>query len=235
VDEACHTYERAMWMRHVTHMNESCGWSMSHIWTSHMTCFIYMWNVAQTCAWHDSSICVTWLIHMWNMAHTRAWHDLHICVACLVHVWNMTHYAWHDSLCVTWLIHMCDKTHSYLWQDLFICATWLIHMGDMTHSYVWHDSFICVTGRIHIPIQGGKKTKSALSWKSLSAKKPLLIGIFSREWPVKIRHPMHFRRSVSKCLNQSMMPPILIVHMIYHWHDAFICSIMCDSSSPIFF
>jgi len=62
----------------------------------HITC--------QSCVWHESSICVTWLMHMCNILHAHERND--------------------SFICVTWRIHMCDMTHSYVWHDSCTRATW---------------------------------------------------------------------------------------------------------------
>jgi len=109
------------------------------------TSYSYVWH--DSCIWHGSFLCVTWIIHTCDMTYSYMRHD--------------------SCIYVTWRIHMCDMIHSYIshgrssmhvwhdsthvWHDVFRCDTWLIHtchmdeacfICDMTFSYVWHDSFI---------------------------------------------------------------------------------------------
>ena len=126
-----------MWMRHVTHMNESCDtyeWVMSHIWKHyHMngSCDrrerrVVRWGLREGV----SVQAVSWMIHVTRInesCHTYQWIMSHT---------SMSHVTHMNESC-----HMCDMTHSYVWHDSFMCVTWLIHMCDMTHWYVWHDSF----------------------------------------------------------------------------------------------
>jgi len=152
-------------------MNESCGWSMSHIWMSHDMPHLYVKR--------GSNMRVTWPIYLWDMPHPHVKHGSYMCVTWLIHLRGMPYpRVKYDSLCVTWLIHMHDRTHSYVWKDAFICATWLIHMCDMTHTYVWHDSFICVTWLIHMcdithphTPTGWRKYKVCLTFKISLRKK----------------------------------------------------------------
>ena len=127
------------WLIHMCEIARLCMWhgyvcDMAHSYTCchfehtfhrlRKYCRVRYCQMAHSCVWHDSFVCVTWLIHMCDTTHS---------------------YVWHGSfICVTWLIHVCDMPHSYVWHDSFICVTWLFHMCDMPHSYVWHDSFLCV-------------------------------------------------------------------------------------------
>ena len=44
--------------------------------------------------------------------------------------------------------------------------------------------------------QGGEDQQDALSCRSLSAKQPLIIGLFCRKRPIKIRQPVGLRHPV---------------------------------------
>jgi len=68
-------------------------------------------------------------------------------------------------------------------------------------------------------LQDGKNTLNALSCKSLSAKEPLIIGLFCGKRLTKIRHPMRLRLSVqggedsydaSSCKSYSAKQPLII-------------------------
>jgi len=56
-----------IWMRHVTHVNESCHtyeWVMSHIWISHVT---HMNESFHTCTQNRRVISQIWMSHVTNM------------------------------------------------------------------------------------------------------------------------------------------------------------------------
>jgi len=169
VDEACHTYERVMWTKHVTHMNEPHD--MLHLYVK-----------------RGSNMCVTWFIYLCDMAHPHVKHGSYTRVTWLTHLCGMPcPRVKYDSLCVTWLI-VRDMTHSYVWQDSFVFVTGLIHMCNMTHSYGWHDSFICVTWLIHMCDRthphshtGWQKDKECLKLKiSLRKKATTYRHLFQR-------------------------------------------------------
>ena len=126
MNETCHTYERHIhiWMSHATRMNESYHtyathkWGTSHvwqIWRSHGThiyrshgthTFTYLAGV-NTCACHDSFICVIcamclqmcvpWLPHMCYDTGEKT----ESLVICVIHVMCLYICACHDSfICV---------------------------------------------------------------------------------------------------------------------------------------
>jgi len=66
------------------------------------------------------------------------------------------------------------KANSHVANDLFWVA---LHMA--------HESLISV----HL-LQGGEDPYDALSCRSFFTKEPLIIGLFCRKWPTKIRHSM---------------------------------------------
>jgi len=120
--KSCHTSELTC------HVNDSYEWSVSHVWTRHVTVSANAWP--QVCSMP---------IYPYMYAHIHVQHDLVICVIGPIHMCDMTHsYGWHDSFIrVTRLIHTCDATHSHVWNGLSICVTWLFHTCDMTCSCVW--------------------------------------------------------------------------------------------------
>jgi len=77
--------------------------------------------------------------------------------------------------------------------------TWMSH-SLMTHPWLTqtralrpltHMSFVVVA------VQGAENSKDASSCLSFFAKEPLIIRLFCGKWPMKIRHPMTPRHSVS--------------------------------------
>jgi len=90
-----------IWMRHITHMDESYhtyGWVISHIWMSHIThmdesCDVYEGtsHVISYMMMHSrfgANICVTWLIHSYvsqDASKCDMTHVVDICVcACII-------------------------------------------------------------------------------------------------------------------------------------------------------
>jgi len=113
------------------------------------------WDMPHSFAWHDSSLCVTWLVSMWNM--TRRAESPHKYPTSRltwristhhVSMWDMTHsYVWHDSfLRVTWLDELSHPTNTprHVGLDLFLramflCGTWLIPMCESFLRVAWLD------------------------------------------------------------------------------------------------
>jgi len=57
--------------------------------------------------------------------------------------------------------------------------------------------FVVVYGSMQMNTwQSGEEPYDALSYRSFFAKEPLIIGLFCRKWPVKIRPPVGFRHPV---------------------------------------
>jgi len=146
--------------------------------------------------WHDSFTCVTWLFHMCDMTHFQSSH-----------------------MYVTWRIHwstavmstvITSTTHSHEW--FVTCIKISLHK-TYNHSYEcstrWvrrspaTNSFTCV-------IQSGEDSQDALSCRSFFAKEPLIIGLFCRKWPLKIRHPMCLRHPVW----------LVLEYVPYTWYDS---------------
>jgi len=117
---------------------------------------------------------------------------------------------------------MCDKNYLPVWHDSIVRVTRLIYTFAMTHSYVCHDSFV------RQPSAGWRKPIGCLSCRSISAKKPLIIGLFCGKWPVNIRHPMTLRQhSTMSCGIASRRCVIWLIHTCdtthsYVSHDSFI-------------
>ena len=85
-------------------------------------------------------------------------------------------------------------THSYVWRDPFTNVTRLVHKCDMTHSHVRYDSHIC------FHYKHRNKCTQKPGWTAfvdrrnnafvhlsvtLSAKEPIIIGLFCGKWPIK--------------------------------------------------
>ena len=77
---------------------------------------------------------------------------------------------------------------------LCILSTHVIHRYSIKwyHIYIFHPT---IYGYV---VQGGQDSYNALKCRSFFAKEPLIIGLFCRKWPVKIRHPMGLGRPVSQ-------------------------------------
>ena len=89
MNETCHTFEcvisHNMWTRHATHMNESRHtdeWVMSHIWMSHVT---YMNESYYTYEWVMSHIWTCHVTHINESCHTYEWVMSHIWMSHVTH------------------------------------------------------------------------------------------------------------------------------------------------------
>ena len=102
-------------------------------------------NMARSCVWHVTFICVTCHIHMCDMSHSYMWHVTFRRLWRYANVYVSTNVWYNSSTCATWLIHMCGMSHSYVWLYSFICMTLLIHMCGMSHSRacVWSIQILC--------------------------------------------------------------------------------------------
>jgi len=97
MDESFYTYGCIMshiWMSHVTHMDESCytyGCVMSHIWMSHVT---HMDESQHTYGRVMSHIWMSHVPHIDTSCHTYGW--------VIAHIW-MSHGTHMDESCHTWI------------------------------------------------------------------------------------------------------------------------------------
>jgi len=102
--------------------------------------------------------------------------------------WNMN-YDWKQSLThELWIKHECGWNTS-------AAETWAVtaKTHHRNRSCNWNTN--CDLKRVTY-IQGGEDPLDALSCRSLFAKGPLIIGLFCRKRPIKIRHPMGLRHPV---------------------------------------
>jgi len=81
---------------------------------------------------------------------------------------------------------MCDMIQSIC--VTFVCVTWLIHKRRWFHII---DSYVACK-----IVQGDEDAYDALYCRSLSAKEPTIIGLFCRQYRLKIRHPTYLRHPV---------------------------------------
>jgi len=178
-----------IWMRHGTHMNESCHtyeWDMAHIWTSHVTHMNETWH---TYEWVLPHIWMRHGTHMIESYHTYE-RDCHsfICVTrhpdCIVsHMWmslvTHTHRMIHIQ---TWMrvsfIHMCDTTRLYVGHDSFTCVTRFIQfMSHIWMNRVTHVNESCHTNKCVMFVGTG----SANDFHSF-----ICVTLFTSSW--KSRH-----------------------------------------------
>ena len=158
----------------------------------------------------------SWRAHTRTHTHTHTHTHMHTHTHAYTHIGgvgiagqdeeDMTHACAQRESFIrpTWLKHMQtpqdeeDMTHACVRRGSFICATWLKHMQTLTHP---HDCIAIVktnrtwlmhekTPLIRKLLQGGKDSKAALGCRSFFAKEPLIIGLFCRKGPVKIRQRM---------------------------------------------
>jgi len=62
---------------------------------------------------------------------------------------------------------------------------------------------------------GGESAQDPFICRSLSAKEPLITGLFCVKWPTKIRHPMHLRHPVWASLSSPWSQTASIYLFIY--------------------
>jgi len=100
-------------------------------------------------------------------------HTIHI-------IQHTSHIIQHTSHIIQHTIHIIQHT---------------IHIIQHTIHIIQHTTHI-----IQNTTQGGEDPSDALSCRSFSTKEPLIIGLFCRKWPIKIRHPMGLRHPVLSAL-----------------------------------
>ena len=94
-------------------------------------------------------------------------------------------------------IYSCLIRFIHVWFDLFICHTNSSYVIRFIH--IWYDLFICDTifSYLNRDSTGWRRCIGCLvSCTSLSAKEPLILGLFCGKWPIKIRHPVTLRHTV---------------------------------------
>jgi len=105
MSESWHT-----WMRHVTHMNESChrfDWVMSQIWVStymNKSCYRYECVMSQILIRHVTHL----MSHIWTSRSTMR-HVAHMQDSCLMYEWLWSH-IW-----MSMVSHMKGLYHTYEW------------------------------------------------------------------------------------------------------------------------
>jgi len=112
---------------------------------------------------------------------------------------------------VPWLIHMCQDSWAFVtWLNIFqknqiqsdgpfVRVPWLIHMCHDSWAFVtWLNIFR--RNQIQHRYKGAKTQwmfHLDMSSRSLSAKGPLIIGLFCRKWPTKTYRMFHLDISFS--------------------------------------
>jgi len=86
----------------------------------------------------------------------------------------------HIFTCMYIYICMSIYTQKYMYIYVYVYTARSRNKNSYSHKRVYH-------------IQVGEDAQDAFSCKSLSAKEPLIIGLFCGKCPLKIRHPMHLR------------------------------------------
>jgi len=114
---------------------------------------------------------------------------VHICIAHISYVYKYFHRycAWHQS--PVYFIHTSyTKNISY---------TIYVYMYSCLHSHTPHTHTHTHMSRVYLEARLPPRTPFDISsCRSLSAKEPLIIGLFCRRRPVMTRHPTHFRAPV---------------------------------------
>ena len=158
-----HMYEWVMshvWMKHITHMTESCLTATSYVRMSHVPRPTLLQHTPLSYVWHDAFTfkCVTWCIqmraldalisHLNTSCHTS--HGTHMNESLHTYDSHLQMRALDALICVQWLIHMRAMTRLYVCNDSFICVQGLVNVCAVTYSYVCNDSFICVPSLVNM-------------------------------------------------------------------------------------
>ena len=100
---------------------------------------------------------------------------------CIIH--HQANSLWYY---LTW--HKSPSRYSIKVESLWYC---LARCKTQTRCCI--QSQLAIVPKVNLLLcqEGGEDPQNALSCRSLSAKEPLIIGLFDGKWPVKIRHPMH--------------------------------------------
>jgi len=100
---------------------------------------------------------------------------------------------------------------------LFCKRAWLKRRYSAKETYDFKEP----TNRSHpifdYVVQGGEDPQDALSCRSFYAKEPLIIGLFCRKWPMKIRHPMTLLNVLYTLNPASLMTLDLDINTHAHW------------------
>jgi len=121
----------------------SLAWLSSHRYggSSH----VWSWWTTNSCAWHDSFVCVPWLIHLFGgwfihvcsvtlrkePGHTWTSHGTHVNESCHTYEWVMSN---------IWMRHvtpMNESCHTYEQERSHIRMSHVKHMNELWHTYEW--------------------------------------------------------------------------------------------------
>jgi len=145
--------------------------------------------------WNNIFICMNDLfIHAYTISHDPHMNEArqesvtpHICMG-LSHVTHMNEschtYEWVMSH--TWMSHVTHMQQSWHTHELVMAHVWMrhgTHMNASWHTYEW---VMSTHKRSLTVLMCGEDAEDALSCRSLSAKGPLIIGLFCGKWPIKI-------------------------------------------------
>ena len=121
------------------------------------------------------------------------WNNIFICMNDLfIHAYTISHdphmnEARQESvtphICMGHITHMQESCHTH---ELVMAHVWMrhgTHMNASWHTYEW---VMSTHKRSLTVLVCGEDAEDALSCRSLSAKGPLIIGLFCGKWPIKI-------------------------------------------------
>jgi len=111
-----------------------------------------------------------------------------------VHVCMYTRTHTHIQIYISESICTCMYVYAHTNADLYFSIYIYMYVCIRAHTY----RFISLNLRSFL-IPGGEDAQDALSCRSLSAKEPLIIGLFCRKEPTKIRHPTYLCHPI-QCL-----------------------------------
>jgi len=80
----------------------------------------------------------------------------------------------------------------------------------ISKNHYWADYMKSPLTLLRLHVESGEDAEDALSCRSLSAKEPLIIGLFCGKWPIKIRHPITLCHSAEILKTQPKVSSMVI-------------------------
>jgi len=183
-----------IWMRHVTHMHESCH---------SMNTYIHCLPSIHTCEWVMSRIGVSHVTHVNVSCHTS---QCDTCEKFISHIWMSPclhanefcdTYEWVISRVWMWHIRTCNATHVHESR---------LYVNESCDTYKW--------------VTGWRRLIGFPSCRLFSTKEPLNIGHVCGKWPIKIRDPMSLRHPVRHTCEydtyEKVMSRMCMSHVLRH-------------------
>jgi len=150
--------------------------------------------------------------HVWNERQGRSYDGkrIHTClkVDLVIYMTYRSFFSvWHKdrSFISQCDMNLCDADDTQVFLQCGMKRNpWMVSLdATLGHEAVGHKTLgheAVGHKTLFMYIQGGKDPEDALSCRSYSAKELLIMGLFCGKWPIKIRHPLTRRHTVSRSL-----------------------------------